>query len=210
MDFNNKCIIAITGPTAAGKTTLGNLLSMRNGVLIPRHVTTRLKRNDDKEGFYRYLRHDEYRKLLEEGKFLISSGDGPVVSEEYGNFYGVLKSDCVDAWKCSNVIILFVSYKDIKQLIELKVNGLDIDIVNLTFTEIENGIIERLTNDSFRNHTEQDIKSRIKNAILDNEKYGNALQMYAKTMIYTDLLSIEQTYQKVCKDLGLRRVYEQK
>lgn len=205
MEFENKSIIAITGPSGAGKTTLGDKLSFRQEIVIPRHCTTRLRRSDDRDGFYRYLIHDEYRKLLEENKFLISSGDGSVVKKEYGNFYGVLTDDCLDAWEKSNVIILFVSYKDIEALIALKKQHLDVDIVNLTFNDIEKGIASRLTNNSKRNHTQNDIKNRIQCALSDTEKYGKALTLYAKTIVYTDILGIEQTYNKVCTDLGFKR-----
>ncbi|MBQ7140218.1 MAG: hypothetical protein IJO32_01790 [Bacilli bacterium] len=205
MDLNNKCIIAITGPSGAGKTTLGDILLTRQEVSMPRHCTTRSKRNDDRKDFYRYLKHEEYRKLLENNEFLISSGDGPIVKEEFGNFYGVLKKDCADAWLKSNVIILFVSYKDVNTLLSLKERGLDVDIINLTFDNIKNGVRNRLENDISRNHTEQDIANRINCALEYEEKYGKALKMYAKTIVYTDILDIEQTYQKVCKVLGFRK-----
>ena len=83
---NNKYIIAITGPSGAGKTTLGDLLVARHDIAVPYHCTTRDRRSDDKDGFYRYLSHEEYSELLQQGKFLLSSGDGPVVSKQYGNF----------------------------------------------------------------------------------------------------------------------------
>ena len=61
-----KSIIAIMGPSGAGKTTLGEKLSTRLEISIPKHCTTRNKRIDDQEGFYRYLEHKEYDKLLRE------------------------------------------------------------------------------------------------------------------------------------------------
>ena len=69
-------IIAVMGPSGAGKTTLANNLVLKNSVVIPRHTTTRHPRKDDEQGFYRYLTHDEYSKMYNEGLFLISSGDG--------------------------------------------------------------------------------------------------------------------------------------
>lgn len=203
--MRQKSIIAITGPSGAGKTTLGDKLSERLEICIPRHCTTRNRRSDDREGFYRYLEHEEYDELLQQGKFLISSGDGPKVRKEYGNFYGVLIDDCINGWCESDVIILFVSYKDIDALVELKNKGMDIDIVNLTFSDIEKGVSDRLNNCKERNHTEKDIRSRIRCALGDNDKYGKALALFAKTIVYTDILDAEQTYDKVCEDLKLLR-----
>lgn len=201
----SKSIIAIMGPSGAGKTTLGEKLSTRQEISIPRHCTTRFIRSDDQEGFYRYLGHEQYNELLQHGKFLISSGDGPEVKREYGNFYGVLTEDCISAWNKSNVIVLFVSYKDIESLISLKKRDINVDIVNLTFTDIEKGVKDRLLNNLMRNHTESDIRNRVKCALDDSEKYGKALTLYAKTIVYTDIYNIEQTYEKVCDELGLLR-----
>lgn len=203
--MRNKSIIAIMGPSGAGKTTLGEKLSTRLEISIPRHCTTRSRRADDQEGFYRYLVHEKYNELLQQEKFLISSGDGPKVEKEYGNFYGVLLDDCISAWNKSNVIILFCSYKDIETLVALKNNGIDIDIVNLTFSDIEKGVSDRLVNNKERDHSLSDIRSRINCALADSEKYGRALSLYAKTIVYTDILNAEQTYERVCKDLKLSK-----
>ena len=203
MNLNDKHIVAIMGPSGAGKTTLGDLLVLGNQFKVPKHCTTRKHRSDDKIGFYRYLSHEEYDKLFLENNFLISSGDGPEIKKEYGNFYGVLKEDCIEALSESDKIIIYVSYKDIEQIIELKKQGLNIDIVGITFSDIEKGVKERLLSDTNRNHSEEDILRRISIAISDNEKYRKLLEEHSKTIIYTDILGIEETYQKVCIDLNL-------
>ncbi len=205
MNLDKKSIIAIMGPSGAGKTTLGERLSTRNEIAIPKHCTTRLPRNDDIEGFYRYLKHSDYKQLYEQRKFLISSGDGSVIEKEYGNFYGVLYNDCIQAWENSDVLVLFTSYKDIERLQDLKRQGMDIDIVNLTFQNLEEGILNRLLNSDVRNHTQKDIEHRVRSAVSDNDKYSEALRMYAKTIVYTDVLDIEETYNKVCGDLDIGR-----
>ena len=204
MELKNKSIIAITGPSGVGKTTLGEKLASNEEITIARQCTTRKKRSDDKDGFYRYLSHEEYKKLYDSGEFLISSGDSSIISREYGNFYGVLINDCIDAWKNSDIIILIVSYKDIDRLVELKRKGLDIDIVNLCFNDLEFGISERLNNDIRRNHSESDIHSRINSAKTDQEKYGEAIRLFAKCTVYTDILDIEETYNRVCTALKIK------
>lgn len=202
--MKNSNIIAIMGPSGSGKTTLADNLAIRNNLAIPRHCTTRLPRNDDKEKFYRYFTHEKYKKEFDLGHFLISSGDGPDIKKEYGNFYGVLKSDCIDAFERSNTIILFVSYKDIDKLINLKKAGFNINIIDLTFTNIAQGIKNRLIGNIERNHTLEDIDSRIRNAVIDNEKYRQKINKYADIIVFTDIFDIENTYNEVYKKLKLK------
>lgn len=198
-----KRIIAITGPSGAGKTTLGNLIESRCNVVVPEHTTTRQARPDDRPGFYRYLPHEVYARLVESDDFLITSGDGPVVDRKYGNFYGVLKYDVDEAFKECDTVLLYVSYKDLEQLTDLKNQGYDIDIVNLTFMDVENGVRDRIANDHARAHTEDDIRRRVDCAVDYEEKYGKAIERHATSRVYTDILDIEETYEKVINDLGL-------
>lgn len=200
MDLKGKRIIAIMGPSGAGKTTLGKKLVTRYNIAIPKHCTTRIKRDDD-EDLYRYLNHNEYKELFENNQFLISSGDGTTIKKKYGNFYGILTEDCMKAWEQNDIIILFLSYKDIISLVTLMEDQIQIDIINLTFSNIKKGIELRLKNNLLRNHSVEDISNRIKSALKDKKKYNNELKLYANITIYTDKLNIEQTYCEVCKYL---------
>ncbi len=200
--MREKSIIAITGPSGVGKTTLGKRLALDLGIQVPRHCTTRLKRNDDIDGFYRYLSHDEYKKKFNNREFLISSGDAEIISCQFGNFYGVLKSDCIEAWKKSDKIILYVSYKDIYQLIALK-EKINIDIVNLIYNNIAVGVEYRLKKDEIRLHTEEDISKRINSALEDECQFGKLVKENATSIICTDDYDIEQTFSKACSDLKL-------
>ena len=175
MKLEEKSIIAITGPSGAGKTTLGDKLNNLTYVGTPKHCTTRRKRSDDKDGFYRYLTHEEYKQLNDNGEFLISSGDGPEIDKKYGNFYGVLIDDCIETWKTCSIIILFVSYKDLNTLIKLKEKGLNIDIINLTFNNIEKGVKNRL-HDSKRDHTEEEIRNRVNCAKEYENLFGETIR----------------------------------
>ncbi len=200
--MKHKSIIAIMGPSGVGKTTLGNNMAKNLNFAIPKHCTTRAYRSDDADNFYRYLSHEEYSTKFLNKEFLISSGDSNVISKANGNFYGVLKQDCETAWELSNTIILFVSYKDIYQIIHLK-NIYSIDVVNLTFNNIREGVKYRLINDHKRKHTMDDIDSRVQCALQDNGNFGDVVNLYASSVVCTDDFDADATYNKVCQDLKL-------
>ena len=77
--MSNCRMLAIMGPSGAGKTTLANNLVERLELAIPRHCTTRAPRDDDMVDFYRYLTHSEFEGYFQLKKFLLWSGDGPEI-----------------------------------------------------------------------------------------------------------------------------------
>jgi len=192
--MNNKKIIAITGPSGSGKSTIASLLCENLGAVIPKHCTTRKPRKDDAKDFYRYLTHDEFNSYLNNNSFLIASGDAETVAKENGNFYGVLYEDYNNCLLKNDLIIIFASYKDIDKLEKLKKSEANIIIINLTFSNIESGIKSRIDNNPMRNHRPNDIIKRIESAQEDNLKYGKKVRKLAECNVYTDLLSIDETF----------------
>lgn len=206
---NKKSIIAITGPSGAGKTTLGNNLMSKYGYVAPAQATTRNPRSDDVPGSYTYLSHDEFRKYAEDGGFMFYSGDGPEVKKEYGNFYGYLNTSCEEAWKKSDTIIMYVSYKDLDALKAIgEREEIDLNLINLTFKSesFAKSIEERIRSDKSRNHTEEDIRRRVACAEEYESKYGKAVQRFATAVICTDICNevdtLEKTMKMVKKDGG--------
>ena len=192
-------IIAITGPSGIGKTTLGNKLKEKNGFMTPIHSTTRAARADDEKGFYRYLSHDEFNYYVRNKQFLFWSGDNEIVDIKYGNYYGVLNKD-YDKLKNEKKIIIFISYKDINRIYELIKNGYNIKIVNLVYSDIEKNMPFRLNNSNIM-HSPDDIKRRIKCAIDYEKKYGYIMSSYDILKLYGDILDSEQVYDEIVKKL---------
>lgn len=186
-----KRIIAITGPSGVGKTTLGNNLNNTLGIIYPQHCTTRDKRADDIDGFYKYLSHDEYNEFHKNGMFLISSGDHQIIKKGNGNFYGVLKDDCDRLFETEEDIILFVSYRDILNLIAIRdeLKLYDVKIINLKYYDI--GVMNARLVDRNTNNKMQ-IEKRIECAILLEKEYGDITRKYTD-IIYTDKFSEKET-----------------
>lgn len=197
-----KMLIAITGPSGSGKTTLGDLLINREGFVTPLHSTTRSPRLDDKAGFYRYLSHDEFKYLSVNSKFLFWSGDDVIIDKSKGNYYGILKSDYTAIYENSR-LLFFISYKDISNVMNLNTLGLDVNIVNLRFADLENTMKIRLSVPE-RGHTSNDIESRIKCAKQYEEQFSNELSNSNILKIPSDVLSIEDTYSLVRRKIILK------
>ena len=154
--MNNNIIIAITGPSGVGKTTLSNKLIENDYFTTPRHTTTRKARSDDTPFFYRYLSHDEFKEKASRSEFFYWSGDNEIIDKKYGNYYGVLNSD-YEVISHNGRIIVFISYKDIDSIRTLISQGYNIKIVNLLYANLEESMPKRL-NQGLRNHSMEEIK----------------------------------------------------
>lgn len=187
----DKVIVSIMGPSGSGKTTLTDNLILNHDIIVPRHVTTREARGDDKPGFYRYIEYLEFLKLVNNQQFLIASSDGI-------RGYGVLKNDCFNAFENADTLLINSSYKDILQLKHLEI---PVRLVVLTFQDIEKGIRERIVNSS-RNHNASDIRYRVESALEDHEKYFNEVSQFSLATIYTDVSNKEETYRVAEEAIG--------
>ena len=150
------------------------------------------------------MSHEEYAEKLELGEFFLSSGDGPEVKKEYGNFYGILESDYKSSFEESDRIMLFISYRDIENLYKIKKNDneLCVQILNLTFTDLDTCIAERLKTRG--TYSTAEVIKRIENAKELNHKYKKALDRLVDVTIYTDLYSIEKTYKQAVEQLKIK------
>lgn len=201
--MNNNIIIAITGPSGVGKTTLSNNLIEKSSFVTPRHTTTRNERLDDIPLFYRYLSHDEFKNKANNEEFLYWSGDNEIIDKKYGNYYGVLTSD-YEVVSTNDKIIVFISYKDIDSIRNLISKGYNIKIVNLVYANLENSMAKRL-NQGLRNHSKEEIEKRIACAKDYELRFGEKLSSPDILKISTDITSIDDTYDIVLKKLVRKR-----
>ncbi|MGM9879612.1 MAG: hypothetical protein ACI31R_06300 [Bacilli bacterium] len=192
-----KKVIAITGPSGVGKSTLGDLLIERQQFVCPVHTTTRTPRLDDRLYFYNYLSHSEFNNHVKNDAFLFWSGDNDIVAKENGNFYGVLHKDYKQVEKYDK-IIMFISYKDIFNIINLNKKGYEIDIINLIYDDINKSMFNRLLSPE-RNHSIEDINSRILSAKKYEEQFSETISSMGILKIPTDMYSIEETYNIIKK-----------
>lgn len=209
-EMEEKNIITIMGPSGAGKTTIGNMIVETYDYGVPRHCTTRKQRADDQRGFYRYLAHSEFKEYADAGKYLLWSGDSKTISKENGTFYGILLEDCEEKLLEKKKIILYVSYKDLETIINLREKlgklGISIKILNLTYYDFSN-MNDRLMSDPLRKHTLEDLTRRINSAYSDELLFGKDVEKNADVRLYTDTISVQKTFDIVSKKLILNKLH---
>lgn len=198
MESNVIKVVAITGPSCAGKTTLGNMLKDVENFCVVKQITTRKQREDDNKDEIVCITHEEFQRLKESGKFYIWSGDSEEIKEENGNFYGILSSDIGEMCKKSDKLIMYISYKDIGQLIEKK-DKFNIKIVNLKIYDIDKIMYARMFRNKIRSGMNiNEFEKRVKCAKEYEEKYGEATKEHTN-IIVTDNLTPEEVLIKVKK-----------
>lgn len=155
-------IIVITGPSAAGKTTLINkYISNHPEVLFAVSHTTREKRSGEIEGKdYYFIDKEKFEEMINEGKFL----EWANVHEHY---YGTSFEEIDKAKDKKSVLILDI---DIQGALFLKKSGIKakyIFIDPLSIEDLKNRLEGRKTED------EESIKIRIWNAKRELEYKDN-------------------------------------
>lgn len=186
-----KTVLAITGPSGAGKTCLSNYLRSYYGYPFPRHTTTRTRRNDDEEGFYNYISVEEFLKKIEAGEFLFYSG-------YKGRYYGILKSDFETSYQQNPGLVINVNYMDLEQLNPLK-EKYNMIIIQLTFQDIAKMIKERTSD---RGQTIEDTAFRIEVATRNEEAYAPQIKESVDITCYTDSVSFEEETRYIVKKIG--------
>lgn len=192
-----KKVIAITGPSGAGKTTLSNFLREEYKFPFPVHTTTREKRNDDEQNFYNYITIDDFLKKVANNEFLFYSG--------YKNrYYGILKKDYYDALNKNDGIIININYMDLDQIKEFKENE-NMIIIQLTFKNLESMIRKRTET---RGQKKEDTDFRVEVALRNEEKFQSKINECADIVCYTDEMDFEEEKEYILKEV--KRYYDSK
>lgn len=107
-------LIVISGPSAAGKSTLRNMLLQKHKELTYSiSYTTRKPRPGEKDGVdYFFINEEQFKKRIKENDFL----EYAVV---YGNYYGTSKSQVEKVIKDGKPIVLEVDVQGAENIIRL-------------------------------------------------------------------------------------------
>jgi guanylate kinase len=94
--------LTVTGRPGSGKDTVVRLILKTNPKFVMlQSVTTRPPRSDDRDGEYKHIPVEVFKRLRDEDQFVWSFEHG-------GNLYGTLKSSLEDALTSSKISILIL------------------------------------------------------------------------------------------------------
>lgn len=105
-------LIIITGPSAAGKTTVAQELLKKKSLNLKRLITctTRPKRKGEKNHKdYHFLTEEEFKKAIDNKEML-------EWSKVYGNYYGSRKADLEKALKGKQPVMMVIDVQGVKKL----------------------------------------------------------------------------------------------
>lgn len=190
----SKRLIAITGPSGAGKTKLIEKLKNDCIIGIPKQTTTRSPRTDDNKNLYRYISIEKFIEDQRNNKFAISSG-------KHERRYGFYKSDIMSELEKYNTILMVVSYKEIEQIKKLRMT---VNIVTLTFSGNIGNYVKNRIKERTMYYNPLDLEIRARYAEYEHDKYFENIYQESDIVIYTDLHGLNETAEIVKNRLKLK------
>ena len=152
-------LFVISGPSGAGKGTVRKaLFEQMPDLVYSISCTTRQPRDGERDGVdYRFLSEEEFKKLVEEKKFL----EWAVVHE---HLYGTLKSDVEKVLEAGVDVVLEI---DVQGALQVK-NAFDDSVLIFIMPPSKEELERRLRN---RGTEEEDtVQLRLSNALKEMEK----------------------------------------
>lgn len=142
---------------------------------------------------FRYISKDKFNQDILNDRFAIHSG-------KEDRQYGFYKSDIMSEFQLYDTIILIISYKDIEQLLKLKVNT---EIIVLTFKDNISEMVRNRIKARSIDMESREIEIRARYAQYEHDKYFTNIKKESKLVIYTDLYGIDEMVKFVKNNLEL-------
>ena len=157
MEKSNSILIVLSGPSGVGKDAVLN--HMKNNHMdyhFTVTVTTREKRPNEIEGVdYIFIKKLKFESLRENDDLLESA-------EVYGNFYGIPKSQVLDALSSGKDVIMKLDVQGAKTIKSLAPNALFIFLAAPTIESLRTRLEKRMT------ESPEALETRLNTAKMEN------------------------------------------
>lgn len=152
-------VFVLTGPSGVGKgTVVEQVLKKVNNLYLSVSVTSRKRREHEKEGVnYFFKTKEEFQKMIEGGEFL-------EWAEFAGDLYGSPKFTINNYLSCGKDVLLEIEVQGAKQVREKCTDSVLIFLAPPTFEALEERLIKRQTEPI------QKVKVRLKKAKQEMEE----------------------------------------
>ncbi len=189
-------ILALTGPSGVGKTTVSRLLvSMFADYIecVPIMTTRERRRGDD--GEYRYVAKEKFTELLDQGE-IISYVQLPSSTEE--RWYGYRRSDIEKIWKKGKLPVVITEMHLLRGLAEHFTRRAILSFGLLPPGKSRRAMLSALLH-RLRERgrdAEEHLKDRMKNAAKDLEFFRERADLFDKILVNDDLKTVVETMRK--------------
>ncbi len=155
----NPLLVVLSGPSGVGKDAV---LSRMRDLGLTYHftvtATTRPRRANEKDGVdYIFLDSDEFQNMIDECRLM-------EWAEVYGNFYGVPKSQVVDALGCGRDVIIKADVQGAAAIQDMVPDAVCIFLAPPDMVELARRLKERMT------ESEGALKRRLETAELEMKR----------------------------------------
>ena len=134
--------------------------------------------------------------MLEKEKFIFSFGSHNIR-------YGISTQEFYDHIKYFDDIVLNISYHDYFEINQKNLGHLfDIKLFVLTMNDISNSVRRRII-ERDNELSSEIVNYKVEHAIRDHYKYFEKVSTYAQDILYTDILSVEETISRIVNQLEL-------
>lgn len=194
-------LLALTGPSGVGKTTVSRMLVKMFGVnveSVPILTTRERKAGDD--GEYRYVTKDAFNDLLRKGE-IVSYVHLPSSVEE--RWYGYRKNDIEKIWKKGKLPVIITEMHLLRQLAEhygrRSILSFGLLPPGKSKRAMLSALLHRLRERG--RDAEEHLKDRLKNAAKDLEFFRERADLFDRILVNDDLQSVVEVVRETIPSL---------
>ncbi|NOS67608.1 MAG: hypothetical protein HOO67_04570 [Candidatus Peribacteraceae bacterium] len=185
-------ILALTGPSGVGKTTVSRMLVKMFGHVESVPILTTRERRDGDDGEYKYVSKEKFTEFLKKGE-IIAFAHLPSSTEE--RWYGYRKEDIQKIWKRGNLPVVITEMHLLRGIAEHYGRRSILSFGLLPPGKSKRAMLSALLH-RLRlrgRETEEHLKDRLANAAKDLEFFRERADLFDRILVNDDLQTVVET-----------------